>query len=90
MRRPRTVRQEARQYEVFQMHVVGRTRLSTVARQLGISMHTASSDLYHEGRRRADELEGTFVPYSLAKPEIVVKKADLAAMLESWGTIKTA
>ncbi len=69
------------------MHVVVGASIRAVARQLGCSKNTTLSDLYHEGRRRANELAGTFVPYHLARPERVVLDADVRLLLAVWDAI---
>jgi len=84
VKRPRSLRQECRQNEGFNLHVVSNMSVREIARKLGVSKNTITSDLHHEGLRRADELAGAFVPYGSRNPERVVHIADLELLLKAW------
>jgi len=84
VKQPRSLRQECRQDIAFFLHVVSNMSVREIARKLGVSKNTITSDLYHEGLRRADELAGTFVPYASRKPERVVHTADLRLLPKVW------
>jgi len=84
VKRPRSLRQESRQNSAFNLHVVSNMSVREIARKFDVSKNTVTSDLHHEGLRRADELAGAFVPYGSRNPERVVHIADLELLLKAW------
>ncbi len=84
VRRRRSARQEQRQERAFALHVGCGVPVRQVARRLKCSKNTVTADCYFEGRRRSDELDGTFVPYHRQQPERVIRKADLNLLLAVW------
>jgi transposase len=55
--RARTRKQLNRQEHVFTLNVIDGLSVRAIAKQLGVDRKTIQSDLAHEARRRADEIE---------------------------------
>ena len=80
-RKPRTPMQLERQNRAFMMHVAGSATIREVAAKLGVSKNTVLADLYHEGRRRADNLHGRPLQREI---EQRISFEELEALVRSW------